>query len=59
MHDNPRATEEEQELVHEDGRGREEEAMRGAEAHDPDELRRRARREAGADEDDEGVNEET
>ncbi len=42
MHDNPRATETEQEKAHEDDRRQEEDAMRGQEHHDPDEQRRRA-----------------
>lgn len=43
MHDNPRATDEEQELAHE-GRQQEEESMRYPEHDDPDEQRDRARR---------------
>ena len=43
MHDNPRATEDEQELAHE--RQDEEEKMRGGEFHDPDAEREKARRE--------------
>ena len=42
MHDNPRATEHEQELAQEGSRQQDEEAMRGQDADDPDELRRRA-----------------
>ncbi len=52
MHDNPRATEHEQELTHRDDRQSEEESMRYAEFHDPDEERRRARADV-PDEDDE------
>ncbi|HET7571551.1 MAG TPA: hypothetical protein VFJ77_02645 [Gaiellaceae bacterium] len=45
MHDNPRATEDEQELAHrDDDRLEEEESMRGGEFHDPDEERDKARR---------------
>jgi hypothetical protein len=43
MHDNPEATEREQELAHEGGRQREEEEMRGQHSSDPDEQQRRAR----------------
>jgi hypothetical protein len=43
MHDNPRATEDEQELSRGDRRQHEEESMRYPEFHDPDEERRRAR----------------
>lgn len=45
MHDNPRATDEEQELAHE-GRQQEEESMRYPEHHDPDAQREHAHREA-------------
>ena len=48
MHDNPRATEQEQELAHgDDGRLEEEESMRGGEFHDPDEEQRRAHEDDG------------
>jgi hypothetical protein len=43
MHDNPRATEEEQELAQSDERQEEEESMRGGEFHDPDAERGKAR----------------
>ena len=49
MHDNPEATEREQELVHEGERNREEDEMRGQHSSDPDEQQRRAR-ESGTDE---------
>lgn len=45
MHDQPPATEDEQELA-EAGRRQEEDAMRGMEHHDPDEQRRKTRDEA-------------
>jgi diacylglycerol kinase family enzyme len=45
MHDNPEATEHEQEQAHE-GRQQEEESMRYPEHHDPDEERERAHRDA-------------
>jgi hypothetical protein len=45
MHDNPRATDEEQELAQE-GRQQEEESMRYPEHHDPDAQREHAHREA-------------
>ena len=44
MHDNPRASEDEQEEAHE-GRQQEEESMRYPEHDDPDEQRKRAHRE--------------
>jgi hypothetical protein len=44
MHDNPEATDHEQEEVHE-GRQQEEESMRYPEHHDPDEQSDRAHRE--------------
>jgi hypothetical protein len=47
MHDNPRATEEEQELAHREDRLEDEESMRGGEFHDPDEERSRAREDDG------------
>ena len=53
MHDNPRATEDEQEQAHEEGRQQEEESMRYPEHHDPDEQRKRARRESAPGEPDE------
>jgi hypothetical protein len=43
MHDNPRATEHEQEAARSDRRHDEEESMRYPEFHDPDEESRRAR----------------
>jgi diacylglycerol kinase family enzyme len=45
MHDNPEATEQEQEQAHE-GRQQEEESMRYPEHHDPDEERERAHRDS-------------
>ena len=42
MHDNPRATEAEQEDAQEDGRQQAEDAMRGQGHDDPDEQRRRS-----------------
>jgi hypothetical protein len=45
MHDNPRATEEEQEQAQE-GRQQEEDSMRGMEHQDPDEQRERTRDDA-------------
>ena len=42
MHDNPDATEDEQELAQREGRQQEEESMRYPEHHDPDEQRDRA-----------------
>jgi diacylglycerol kinase family enzyme len=45
MHDNPRATEEEQEQAQQEGRQQDEESMRYPEHHDPDEQHDRARSE--------------
>ena len=42
MHDNPDATEDEQELAQREGRQQEEESMRYPEHHDSDEQRDRA-----------------
>jgi len=42
MHDNPQASDEEQEQAHEDGRQQEEESMRYPEHHDPDVQQERA-----------------
>ena len=42
MHDNPGASEREQEIAHEDRRQQDEEGMRYPEHQDPDEQRRRA-----------------
>ena len=52
MHDNPRATEDEQELTRK-GRQHEEESMRYPEFHDPDEESRRAREDVDGEEDEE------
>ena len=49
MHDNPRATEDEQELAQQEGRQREEESMRYPEHHDPDEQSERTRSEPDED----------
>jgi diacylglycerol kinase family enzyme len=49
MHDNPRATEDEQELAQQEGRQREEESMRYPEHHDADEQSNRARSEPDED----------
>jgi hypothetical protein len=45
MHDNPRATDEEQEQAQQEGRQQEEESMRYPEHDDPDEQHDRARSE--------------
>jgi hypothetical protein len=42
MHDNPRATEREQEVAQEGERQQDEDAMRGPEHHDPELARERA-----------------
>jgi len=46
MHDNPRASDDEQEQAHEGGRQQEEESMRYPEHHDPDTQQDRAHRES-------------
>jgi hypothetical protein len=52
MHDNPRATEHEQEIAGRDRRHEEEESMRYPEFHDPDEESRRAHGDVDSDADD-------